>query len=103
MILQQVPPVFKTLDDYDSALFEDEDYIFSSATYRIDAVRLMHKVCPLQRQAMENGYLDAEMVKHADIHLTNWWLHLPPSKRSPVDKHNKSDEILFEAFMIAYA
>ena len=100
---QQVPPTFKTLDDYDSALFEDDDYVYSSATYRIDAVRLMHKVCPIQKMAMQTGVLDTQMVAQADLHLTNWWLHLPPSKRSAIDKHGNMDEALFEAFMIAYA
>ena len=63
----------------------------------------MHKVCPIQAMAQISGTLDAEMVAHADVHLTNWWLHLPPTKRSAVDKHNNMDEILFEAFMIALA
>ena len=71
-----MPPVFKTLDDYDNALFEDDDVSFSSGTYRIDAVRLMQKVCPIQKMAMMTGSIDADMVAHADVHLTNWWLHL---------------------------
>lgn len=63
----------------------------------------MHKVWSVQRMAMESGILDAQLVAQADMHLTNLWLHLPPSKRSAVDKHGNVDEIQFEAFMIAYA
>lgn len=98
-----MPPTFKTLEDYDDAVFEDEDNVFSSATYRIDAVRLMQKVCPIQRMAMMTGTIDEEMVAMADVHLTQWWLHLPPNKRSAIDRHGNVDEILFEAFMITHA
>jgi hypothetical protein len=51
----------------------------------------------------QNGDMDDQIVAQADVHLTNWWLHLPPSKRSSVDKQSNNDEILFEAHMIAYA
>ncbi|KIW09045.1 hypothetical protein, variant [Verruconis gallopava] len=99
----QIPPVYKTLEDYDCSAFEDESTAFSSATYRIDAVRLLHKVCALQRMQAENATIDAQLVAQADVHLANWWLHLPPNKRSAIDKMGKVDEILFEAFMIAYS
>jgi hypothetical protein len=84
-------------------VFEEAGQTFSSATYRIDAIRLLHKVCLVQKLQNENGAMDAQIVAQADVHLTNWWLHLPPSKRSAVNKSSKVDEILFEAFMIAYA
>lgn len=77
--------------------------MFSSGAYRIDAIRLLHKVSRVQMMQRENGDMDAQVVAQADVHLTNWWLHLPPSKRSAVNKQIKVDEIIFEAYMIAYA
>ena len=96
---QQVPPSFKSLDDYDKALFIQDDASFSSSTYRIDAIRLLHKVFI----ASKGGSMDGQLVDIADLHLTNWWLHLPPSKRVSVDRDCNADEVLFEAHMIAYA
>lgn len=103
--MQQVPPsTFKTLDDFDSALFEDDQLQeYSSATYRIDAIRLFHKVCIIQRIQNEQGRVEPQIVDNADLHLTNWKLHVPDSKNTCVDKHGNVDEMLFEAQMVVYA
>jgi len=88
------------LEDYDNALFiEDETTSFSSATYRIDAVRILHKVF----QTMKADPSDIQFYEQADTHLTNWQLHLPADKRKPVGRDGKVDEVLFAAHMIANA
>jgi hypothetical protein len=90
--------VTKTLQDYEDALFveEDEEFIFSSGTYRIDAVRLVHVICPLARN--ENATL--EEIDNAETRLANWQMHLPDCKRRLVSKTGELDEIMFGAHMI---
>jgi hypothetical protein len=92
----------KTLQDYDDSTFlaeDEEDMIFSSSTYRIDAVRIVHKVLAAVRcQPVEPVALDL-----ADTHLSNWILHLPLVKKKPVDRDGVIDEIMFEAHMIIAA
>jgi len=94
-----VPPLLKNLADFDDALFVEDVILFSSSTYRIDAIRLLQKAFIASRaQSMDGGLVDA-----ADIRLTNWALHLPPSKRRPIDRDGRVDEVLFEAHMIVSA
>jgi hypothetical protein len=91
----------KTLQEYDDSVFisEDEDETFSSSAYRIDAVRVVHKVLAAVRcQPVDPVALDL-----ADTHLTNWVLHLPMAKKKPVDREGHIDEVLFEAHMIIAA
>jgi hypothetical protein len=80
-------------------LFIDENAIFPSSTYRIDAIRLLQKVFMASRA----GPSEESLVENADVHLTSWGLHLPPSKKKPIDRNGFVDEVLFEAHMIVYA
>ena len=99
-LVQLIPFVQRSLNDYDDALFiTDETTSFSSATYRIDAVRILHKVF----QTMRADPSDVQFYERADTHLTSWQLHLPAEKRKPVGRDGKVDEVLFGAHMIANA
>jgi hypothetical protein len=91
-------PVSRTLEDYDNVDFVDDDFMYSSGTYRIDAVRLLGKVMVSMHKDS-----DASAFDRADDHLTNWSLHLPDAKRKPMDRDGNVDEILFEAHMIVAA
>jgi hypothetical protein len=88
--------LLRTLQDYDDALFLDEMVIFPSSTYRIDAIRVLQKVY----RAAHAGPSESHLVESADVHLTNWVLHLPTPKKTPIDRDGNVDEILFEAHMI---
>lgn len=88
------------MEDYDDAVFiEDETVSFSSGTYRIDAIRILHKVFA----SMRADPSDSGPYERADTHLTNWSLHLPADKRKPVGRDGKVDEVLFCAHMIMNA
>jgi hypothetical protein len=87
------------MEGYDDSLFLDEEVVYSSATYRIDAVRLLGKVL----NAIKSNPMDPAALELADTHLTNWALHLPDEKRKPIDRDQHVDEVLFTAHMIAAA
>jgi hypothetical protein len=97
--LPQLPISLRTLDDYDNALFLDENAVFPSSTYRIDSIRLLHKVFA----ASQASPSETHVVDAADVHLRNWALHLPPNKRKAIDREGNVDEVLFEAHMIVAA
>ncbi|KAF2430088.1 hypothetical protein EJ08DRAFT_649886 [Tothia fuscella] len=98
-LLTGLPTIPKTLDDYDDALFLNDTPIFPTSTYRIDAIRLLQKVFAASRASPTESYI----VEAADVHLTNWTLHLPPTMRAPMDRDGNVDEILFQAHMIVSA
>lgn len=88
------------MEDYDDAVFvDDETASFSSGTYRIDAVRILHKVFA----TMKADPSDPVPYERADTHLTSWALHLPADKRKPVGRDGKVDEVLFGAHMVMNA
>jgi hypothetical protein len=88
------------LSEYDDALFEEEEEtVYSSSAYRVDAIRLLHKVFMAGRAQPA----DMQLMESADVHLTNWALHLPVDKRTPLDKSGQVDEVLFTAHMIVSA
>jgi hypothetical protein len=95
------PP--RTLQDYDDSAFlapaDSADAVFSSSTYRIDAVRIVHKVLA----AVRCDPVEPVAMDLADTHLTNWILHLPLPKKKPMDRDGVIDEVMFEAHMIIAA
>jgi hypothetical protein len=101
-VSQRMDQAPKTLQDYDDSTFlaeDEDDTVFSSSTYRIDAVRIVHKVLAAVRcQPVEAAAMDL-----ADTHLTNWILHLPLAKKKPLDRDGVIDEVMFEAHMIIAA
>lgn len=46
---------------------------------------------------------DDENLGRIETLLTNWRLHLPPSKRDPLDKNGRIDEMMFQAHMMVNA
>jgi hypothetical protein len=99
---QRISHLQRTLQDYDDSTFlaaSDEDIVFSSSTYRIDAVRIVHKVLA----AVRCTPIEPVAMDLADTHLTNWILHLPLAKKKPLDRDGIIDEVMFEAHMIIAA
>ncbi|KAI9763695.1 MAG: hypothetical protein M1840_009168 [Geoglossum simile] len=87
------------LVEFDDAAFSNEEHIFSSFAYRVEAIRNVGRILAVgQRGGSEESDVD-----EADACLVNWALHLPESKRALVDRDGQVDEMLFQAYMIANA
>jgi hypothetical protein len=97
--LQNIPPILKNLSDFDDNVFVEHETTFSSSAYRIDAIRLLHKVF----MASSGQPSDSHLMDSADVHLKTWALQLPVEKRNPIDRTGCMDEVLFEAHMILSA
>ncbi|TKA74340.1 hypothetical protein B0A49_02935 [Cryomyces minteri] len=91
-----LPYGYRSLEEYDNALFENDDVTYSSFTYRIDAVRILGKILA----ASQRDSFDLQSIDAIDALLVNWSLHLPASKRQPIGKDGQIDEMLFQARMI---
>ncbi|OCK84861.1 hypothetical protein K432DRAFT_389178 [Lepidopterella palustris CBS 459.81] len=89
-------PFSRSVQEYDDSSFSNEDVVFSSFTYLVDAVRILGKVLEVSRA----DSLEYHKVDVADAYLVNWSLHLPPSKREIVSGDGRVDEILFQAHMV---
>jgi hypothetical protein len=77
----------------------EEDEIFSSSTYRIDAIRIIHKV--MAAGMAPPGTPD--VFEMAETSIKNWAFYLPEPKKKPIDRDGVVDEVLFEAHMIVSA
>ena len=86
----------RNLEDYDNSAFDSEETVFSSYTYRIDAIRILGKILPIT----DPDVMDYHALDIADASLTNWHLHLPACKKEILGKGLEVDEILFQAHMI---
>ncbi|KAI8651412.1 Zn(2)-C6 fungal-type domain-containing protein [Fusarium keratoplasticum] len=94
-----IPEPRRILDFKRRVLFE-EDIIFSSFSYRIEAISILGRVLVLNRlRDYHRDHLQA--VENA---LVSWSNHLPTKKLDIVDSYGNIDEIMFQAHaMIAYA
>jgi hypothetical protein len=95
---QDIPSPVQLMDIDDSA-FSSEERVFSSFSYRVEAIRNVGKILAVGQR----GVSEESDVDEADACLVNWALHLPESKRSLVDRDGQVDEMLFQAYMIANA
>lgn len=80
--------------------FLDDNVAFSSYAYRITAIRELGNLLTLNRSFCPDSSLIANSV---DASLTNWLLHLPESKMTPIDVDGRLDEMMFQAHMIVNA
>ncbi|KAL5624252.1 hypothetical protein BROUX41_004312 [Berkeleyomyces rouxiae] len=84
------------LQDLEDADFSGEDREFSSFAYRIASGRILGK---MMRTPEFFGPED-ENIDKIETLLTNWRLHLPPSKQSSLSKNLQLDEMMFQAIMM---
>ncbi|KKA31189.1 hypothetical protein TD95_005416 [Thielaviopsis punctulata] len=84
------------LEDLENADFSGEDREFSSFAYRILSGRILGR---MMRTPPFFGP-DDENVDKIEAMLTNWRLHLPPSKRDALDRQLQLDEMMFQATMM---
>ncbi|KAL6852088.1 hypothetical protein J3F83DRAFT_756902 [Trichoderma novae-zelandiae] len=91
-------PQPRTLRDYDDRGFDDndDDKGFSSYAYLIDATRILGTTLAAGDIANKYAY---SLVGNAEANLMSWELHLPRSKRDPVQPDGTIDEVLFKAHM----
>ncbi|KAF3020118.1 hypothetical protein E8E14_006611 [Neopestalotiopsis sp. 37M] len=81
-------------------VFAAEEAVFSSYSYRIDAVMILCRVLVLN-QVREPHRDQLQAVENA---LVSWGNHLPTSKREIIDSYGTVDEMMFQAHIaIAYA
>ncbi|KAI1384375.1 uncharacterized protein F4822DRAFT_432922 [Hypoxylon trugodes] len=90
-------PMF--LEDFDDQLFSGIDREFSSFAYRIASIRNLGRMMRLPN----SGFPNEENVNRIESLLSNWRMHLPPSKRDCLNKDCQLDEMMFQAHMINHA
>lgn len=93
-------PNAQTLAQFRERAFAKDEDVFSSAAYRIEAVRILGTVIGLGDSSYE---ADGERVEAVDASLNGWLLHLPPSKQEVLNQEGKVDEMLFQAHIIVRA
>ncbi|CAO2657783.1 Nn.00g039090.m01.CDS01 [Neocucurbitaria sp. VM-36] len=91
-------PSSASRDDFENSVFTDEETVFSSFCYRIEAVRLLGRVLSITG---EHG-IQREQVQAADNALAAFLHHLPSTKREPeiVNFSGEVDWLMFQAHMI---
>ncbi|EMF11884.1 uncharacterized protein SEPMUDRAFT_149735 [Sphaerulina musiva SO2202] len=93
-----VPSQSFSLQDYDGRLFADEDWQFSSASYRIDAVRILARVIDVSSA----NKVHADSIQSIDNAMASWKFHLPNDKAGIVVHSGEVDPMMFQAFMLIY-
>ncbi|MCJ1281608.1 hypothetical protein MMC26_000928 [Xylographa opegraphella] len=88
------------INEMDEYAFLDDEATFSSYAYRITAIRELGNLLKLNLSFCPDS---SEIVHAVDASLTNWQLHLPESKVTPLDENGKVDEMMFQAHMIINA
>ena len=86
--------------DFKRRVFDSEETVFSSFSYRIEATTILCRVLVLNR--LRDYHRDHfQAVENA---LVSWVNHLPPKKLDIVDSYGNIDEMMFQAHLIiAYA
>lgn len=93
-------PIPTRFMSYKSRIFAAEETLFSSFSYRIDAMMILCRVLVLnQVRDPHRDHLQA--IENA---LVSWVNHLPPKKLDIIDAYGNVDEMMFQAhIVIAYA
>ncbi|KAI0006899.1 hypothetical protein F4779DRAFT_594561 [Xylariaceae sp. FL0662B] len=87
------------LEEFDDQIFSGEEREFSSFAYRVASIRNLGRMMRLSNNAFPNN----ENVDRIESQLSNWRMHLPPSKRDSLNKDCQPDEMMFQAHMINHA
>ncbi|KAI2465332.1 hypothetical protein F4781DRAFT_438931 [Annulohypoxylon bovei var. microspora] len=84
------------LEDFDDQIFSGEEREFSSFAYRVASIRNLGRMMRLPN----GGFPNEENVNRIESLLSNWRMHLPPSKKDSLNKNCQLDEMMFQAHMI---
>ncbi|GAB7355585.1 hypothetical protein MBLNU459_g6053t1 [Dothideomycetes sp. NU459] len=85
-----------SLESFDARFFADEELLFSSYCYRIEAIRITARVLALA--GANNAHKDE--VQAVDNALAGWAHHLPVSKVDITDPHGEVDHMILQAHFI---
>jgi len=87
-----------TVAEFDTRIFAEEEYPFSSFYFRIEAVRNLLRVL-----AISGDYeVEEEQVQAINTTLAAWAHHLPADKASALNEFGEVDEMLFQAHMFVH-
>ncbi|KAJ6011434.1 C6 transcription factor [Penicillium sp. IBT 35674x] len=93
-------PAPRKILDFKRRVFSPDETVFSSSSYRIEAVTILCRALVL------NGLRDyhRDHLQAVENALVSWINHLPSKKLDIVDSYGNIDEMMFQAHMtIAYA
>lgn len=85
------------IEDFENESFSMEPINWSSYAYRITAARNLERIL----QSNHIVFTDDPAIYRLETLLANWQLHLPQNKRDFIDPFGSTDEMLFQARMIA--
>ncbi|KAI0483518.1 hypothetical protein F4859DRAFT_401331 [Xylaria cf. heliscus] len=97
-----IPPIPKTLDEFDSREFGPENQTFSSFAYLIGATRSIALSLSAGLSDASN-WLSPKTIAEVDAIIDGWFLLLPKSKREVLKEGNVVDELMFQAQMAVHA
>lgn len=92
MVLGEPP----SMAQFEARIFSEEDLVFSSFCYRIEAVKVLAKVLAIS----STQEIEEEQVQAIETTLAAWPHHLPPGKTSALGITGEMDEMLFQAHML---
>ncbi|KAE8446843.1 hypothetical protein EG329_011620 [Mollisiaceae sp. DMI_Dod_QoI] len=92
----KIPSRPRTFEEYDNREFLDEDVVFSSMTYLVDAIRIASSNMPNINSSFCPG---SRTIAAADAKVVNWFLYLPKCKQEAVKEDGEIDETMFLAHM----
>ncbi|CAG8950842.1 hypothetical protein HYFRA_00003059 [Hymenoscyphus fraxineus] len=90
-------PELYSLSDYDNREFSEEETVFSSFTYLIDACRTASSMIALDSEDKAPG---ERVLEALDAKFVNWFLYLPKCKTDVVLQDGKVDETMFLAHIV---
>ncbi|KAI5364976.1 hypothetical protein Slin15195_G045140 [Septoria linicola] len=93
-----IPSQSFSLENYDGRLFADEDWQFSSAAYRIDAIRILARVIAVSSA----NEVHADSIQSIDNAMASWKFHIPNDKAGVVLRSGEVDQMMFQAFLFIY-
>lgn len=93
-------PTTTSVYGFDRRLFSSEDTHFSSASYRIAAIRILARCMAL----VANDTKGEDDVRAVDNAIAAWKFHLPPDKADFFNHHGEVDQLILQAhYFVNYA
>lgn len=84
-----------SLAQFDARLFADEDFSFSSYSYRIEAIRILARVIAVSGA----NEAPADGIQAIDNAIASFKHHLPNDKAGVIDRCGEGDQMIFQALM----
>ena len=88
-------PWLSTVAEFDERVFSDEEQVFSSYSYRVEAMRILQQVVAIQH--MVQGQKD--QVEAVVARIASYFHHLPESKAELIGPDGTVDEMMFQVLL----